>query len=895
MNYQKNLKVYLVLIFSLFCLFHCFTLSAEDPGCEIDLFNERGFLKGNTYASESSGEHISDFNGNLTYSKEVLYYPGRGDLDLHVTINYNGSVNHTIQRYYNDNAPIITMDFPEWILGVNGIAVQVFNFKKKWYRDTTQNYPAFVVEGYDKSNPLKDSGWSLCFLMADGSIEEYISSDVPSHCYWGKYIPTQVENYSFAWQQHTTQNCNQTFKIRRKNGIVITYEEETADFYDRPPEPGDEDNKLFHTYYPISIEDRFGNKISLDYAYVWGSSTLFGRKMITGITDACGRKIKIDIDGITQQTLYTDMYLEPDTSPGDELVTLEFQWDSSYHIHGGDNSVHYLCKTITQKTNYSNSRITSFTHGWGYVKCVRIQSPVTTDYRLFTKRLAIITHSTGSTCLFKYVPADNYIMYWDHLTGKNVIYWSATFRATGREPFVVNMVDTIIKRDSESNIERKVSFSYKWSGENLTGHKPRHKDDYEYYTIKIDSGSTGLRPQGEEYTLMRKDSFCFREYPIKDISNPYSFLQHYKWHTKLIRIVNKNFSPYRFKGYYWDADPHGSGQDKWYDGTFFPDSIRRTRGSSRRFKESYTYDSYGNCSTYIDPMGNEFYYQYYYLDNTDGGNSNDFYIVSKPLKEWIASDSSYGVIRYSYVYQTGQFPRLRLRYKIEKIDDSNDAWTKFENYDNFGNYKKLTDPKSNITEFYYDDIYEDGEWYYSGNHGFWTRKRIIDTPIKFFNDHGDSTKPGLLIKSRDPNGQITRYPEYDWWGRIKEIKKPDDTTPSIKFYYGDDASNIWTKIWRYYSDSNYYTTLYRFDNFDKLYQKNNINTSAYDTLSTEYTHTFMDKTASGTSPKGTKTSISDYDYTKYYKYDAIGRLKEVIQPFEVLPTGEGMRGYSGTD
>jgi len=898
MFFQKKVSLvfFSTFLFSLFPPF--FSLFAEDTGCEIDLFNERGFLKGNTYTSEASGEHISDFNGNLTYSKEILYCPGRGDLDLHVTINYNGSVNHTIQRWYYDNAPIITMDFPEWILGVNGIAVQVFNFKKKWYRDTTQSYPAFVVEGYDKSNPVKDNGWSLCFLMAEGSIEEYISSDVPNHCYWGKYIPTQAGNFSFAWQQYTTQNCNQKFKMRRKDGIVITYEEETADFYDRPPGHGDDDNKLFHTYYPTSIEDRFGNKITLHYAYVWNNPSLFGRKMITGITDACGREIKINITGITQQLLYADIYFKPDTSSGDELVRLEFNWDPGYHIYGGDNSVHYLCKKITQKINDSNSRITSFTHGSSCDKCVRIQSPVTTDYMVFSRRLVIITHSTGSTCLFKYVPADDFTMYWDHLTGNDADYWSATLRATGREPFVVSMVDTMIKRDSESNIERKVSFSYKWSEENPSGYAPRHKDDYEYYTIKVDSGNIGLRPQGEEYVLMRKDSFCFREYPIKDISNPYSFLQHYKWSTKLFGVENKNF--YSWKKYYWNATPHGSGENKYYDGIFKPDSIVTEREGTgakaqwRRFKHTYLYDTlaYGNVTKHTDPLGNGFYYQYYYHDQTEQGLECDHYIVDKVSKGWIGADSSFGLTKYTWARTSGlPHSHLRLIQKREKINNNTYASTYFSNYDDYGNCRKIINPEGDSILYSYNDYTS----YRSGNHGFWTSKKIKNNNLHFFRDFGGSTELGLLIKSRDPNYNITEYPKYDSLRRIKQIKKPDDTSPSIEFSYGDDGGDIWSKILRYYDGSNYYTTLYRFDDFDRLYQENEIKSSPVDTLLTEFSQIFMNKTASKTSPEGTASSKTEHYYTKYYKYDAIGRIKEVIQPFEASLKDEGIRGYSGSD
>ncbi|MCK4396829.1 RHS repeat-associated core domain-containing protein [candidate division WOR-3 bacterium] len=349
-----------------------------------------------------------------------------------------------------------------------------------------------------------------------------------------------------------------------------------------------------------------------------------------------------------------------------------------------------------------------------------------------------------------------------------------------------------------------------------------------------------------------------------------------------------NFSYY--KRFYWNATKQGD----YYEGTFLPDSIRRTRGANRKYKDSYLYDDYGNDTLHIDPLGNHFNYQYYILDHSDQGLSNDFYVVDKVRVAW----SSYELTYYSWYHVLGlPHPHVRLGSKKEMIDPIEYAKTKYEDYDDYGNCRKITAPEDNITEFSYDDIFEDGEWYYSGNHGFWTKKRIVYTPIKFFNDHGDSTKPGLLIKSRNPNGQITRYPKYDWRGRIKEIKKPDDTTPSIKFLYNDEAGNKSSEIWRYFDSSDKYSTLYRFDDFDRVFQRNKIDLiyPGYDTLSTEYTHTFMDKTASETSPKGTKTSISDYDYTKYYKYDAIGRLKEVIQPFEVLPTGEGMRGYSGTD
>ncbi len=74
-----------------------------------NMFNERGFYKSNGFSFDEQ-EIINDFNGNLMFEKPLYNFALAGDLNLNLSLNYNGSVGHQFflgdtSSYNNDPDP----------------------------------------------------------------------------------------------------------------------------------------------------------------------------------------------------------------------------------------------------------------------------------------------------------------------------------------------------------------------------------------------------------------------------------------------------------------------------------------------------------------------------------------------------------------------------------------------------------------------------------------------------------------------------------------------------------------------------------------------------------------------------------------------------------------------
>ncbi|HCN38243.1 MAG TPA: hypothetical protein DIS94_11105, partial [Bacteroidetes bacterium] len=101
------------------------------------MFNERGFYGSNS-ASINENEIISNFNGNLQYSIPLFDIKGAGDLNINMTLNYNGSVGHKIvcgraNSQVTGDLKMYNISVPSWIVGVNGYAVQMTNYETNFF------------------------------------------------------------------------------------------------------------------------------------------------------------------------------------------------------------------------------------------------------------------------------------------------------------------------------------------------------------------------------------------------------------------------------------------------------------------------------------------------------------------------------------------------------------------------------------------------------------------------------------------------------------------------------------------------------------------------------------------------------------------------------------------
>ena len=111
----------------------------EDPTIPLDftdLFSERGFYKSATLTGDLN-EVISEFNGNLNVSIPLFAIKGKGGLDVNLALNYNGGMGYSVINQNSGtsgfNRDWLNVNGPGWVLSLNGIAIQTFNFAGAYY------------------------------------------------------------------------------------------------------------------------------------------------------------------------------------------------------------------------------------------------------------------------------------------------------------------------------------------------------------------------------------------------------------------------------------------------------------------------------------------------------------------------------------------------------------------------------------------------------------------------------------------------------------------------------------------------------------------------------------------------------------------------------------------
>ena len=149
-----------------------------------NMFNERGYYKSNAI-SQDEQEIINDFNGNLLYNIPLYNYALAGDLNFNLSLNYNGSVAHQIivghlSDFTTGLIGRLNMNSPEWIINLNGIAIQTLNFETSFFTNdvianeiTGDNVKSLIpgnhfdgsLEAADADNPYN----RIQILAGDGS------------------------------------------------------------------------------------------------------------------------------------------------------------------------------------------------------------------------------------------------------------------------------------------------------------------------------------------------------------------------------------------------------------------------------------------------------------------------------------------------------------------------------------------------------------------------------------------------------------------------------------------------------------------------------------------------------------------------------------------------------
>jgi RHS repeat-associated protein len=261
------------------------------------LFNERGFGSSNN-SSIDGEEVINEFNGALSYKIPLYDFKGPGDLKATVDLIYASNVDHTIissePGYATWTDPYIQYNFgfPEWIISLNGIGVQVMNFQDHFFTQkngsdyTTGENVRCLVNGYHLTHEMKkfpDSASEvdrIYILKGDGSVDTLVNiatsyTGNPRSYTSGNYASVEGTGFSRAiveFIDSPSPNFPQ-YDLRRMyymkgDGLTYIFEEIYNNYLDYPSISGSSDKKT-KVFILTEIKDRFGNNLVIEHMFNW--------------------------------------------------------------------------------------------------------------------------------------------------------------------------------------------------------------------------------------------------------------------------------------------------------------------------------------------------------------------------------------------------------------------------------------------------------------------------------------------------------------------------------------------------------------------------------------------------------------------------------------------------
>ena len=269
------------------------------------MFNERGFYKSNSVSFDEN-EIINDFNGSLMYEIPLYSFKQAGEMKFDVKLVYNSSVGHKVfvcdsARYWSLNTVYsYNMNSPEWILSVNGIAVQVFNFEPNFFTKNINNINEIkdndvnmLIPGYHLDDNLRNLASGdrdrINIMLGDGSSINLVNL-TNANSYVGDYYSEGKESYYKAkvyYVETTGDNSyrNRMVELSMGDGLVYFFREYKREFNDLKFGTG-----LTYMRPQMllleAIKDKLGNMITLGYEFSSAPSTfnavLYGRPLFVG-------------------------------------------------------------------------------------------------------------------------------------------------------------------------------------------------------------------------------------------------------------------------------------------------------------------------------------------------------------------------------------------------------------------------------------------------------------------------------------------------------------------------------------------------------------------------------------------------------------------------------------
>ncbi|MBX7046516.1 MAG: hypothetical protein K1X86_11845 [Ignavibacteria bacterium] len=559
------------------------------------MFNERGYLRSNK-VSYDENELINDFNFNLMYTFPMFNFKGKGEMDINLSLTYNGSVGHQFicanpadGRASNLEIPRYNINSPEWIINFNGIAVQLFNFETDWFTNAQPNQTVsnnnvhLLTSGYQITDNLAgiigtENHDYINILAGDGSVIT-LENTIPGR-YYGTYYSSNKRDYTIGIVNFDLEanNCpdfykNRTMDLMKGDGLVYTFTEYKINYsdYTKPTSCAFGHITSPQVFLLTSIKDKFGHYVNLDYEFPgFFNQNVTGRPVLKQITSNLDGIADIIFEyfsnGVRVSNTYKGAFIFNTTDYGT-------QNGQNNDYHNRRPQVNFFIDPLGRKTSFQNS---IYTRNSNSCKDLR-QNIINASVNLY--RLTAITNHNGGKKIYSYRGPQNLSISNNVPAGQSI--HSLEHKGQGRDIFFTNMVQTknVYHNPTDANPYRIENFDPGFTEVNDDFNiNPVDENDIYISTITKTSNETnGNNSTPTSYTTS-KEYKNYKTWQIFHQDQPSDFIGE----TKLIKeTYSSNLqSNYKIVEYKFDRGssytiPHPLNYTV-YDGSFMDTMVTET-------------------------------------------------------------------------------------------------------------------------------------------------------------------------------------------------------------------------------------------------------------------------------------------------------------------------------
>ncbi len=597
------------------------------------LFNERGYSASNSVDVDGS-EVINDFNGNLMFSRTLNSTDiSQNGLHSELRIAYNGSVGHMVASglgHQGDGTQRqLNINLPEWIISLNGIALQTFNFESEaisWADPGGEDGESMfgnvsaLVNGYHTcyANVVKQEVQygSVSILMGDGSVSQFTSeSDAPEHelVRLGEYRTYSRDDLTRGYMWLDTTGCLEgasyrrvvRFRLFKADGSMIDFIRYIPKWLTELNTNKYGANEQPMIFMPVQFLDHQGHSVSVSYDFtatcrccdgpscdvpVGTDSDYFGRPLVTSAGGyEFDWQLPFDGNGTTLDL----------RESGSSEYRIRFHADVAYGAAGTIDGVNRAQVTSitdaegrTTAYGYAHYRRqgTGFSSGTDVLGKTDIRY-VATSFELYPMRLAEIKYPEGGSTYFSYY--DDSRTLWPSFAKVDDVLSidfsesclgevspclkSEAFDAMGRDPYFTNIVigkrrvlDYVVNTVPYDSLISWDSWSFSWDNPGEEWGEFEISSDDTFRTTKKRMGRQTESP-GNPWV---QTEMAYKQYPERGI-------YHYRardrgWVIRLVEettsarnTVEESLSEVSYRGQSWNIfGPCQTWRDSCCDGTF---------------------------------------------------------------------------------------------------------------------------------------------------------------------------------------------------------------------------------------------------------------------------------------------------------------------------------------